>query len=71
MVGGVLNWHPFDLTKVIMRTWLLPTKGVMIGDEKLYCSGRFTNMSGINASSIARWDGTKWERRIFRAKGIP
>ena len=31
------------------------------GDGKLYCSGRFTNMSGINASSIARWDGTKWE----------
>src|SRR5256885_11324520 len=31
------------------------------GDGKLYCCGRFTNMSGINASSIARWDGTKWE----------
>jgi hypothetical protein len=30
-------------------------------DGKLYASGRFTNMSGINASSIARWDGTKWE----------
>jgi hypothetical protein len=31
------------------------------GDGKLYCCGRFTNMSGINVSSIARWDGTKWE----------
>src|SRR5206468_1219525 len=31
------------------------------GDGKLYCCGRFTNMSGLNASSIARWDGTKWE----------
>jgi hypothetical protein len=31
------------------------------GDGKLYCCGRFTNISGINASSIARWDGTKWE----------
>jgi len=31
------------------------------GDGKLYCCGRFTNMSGIAASSIARWDGTKWE----------
>jgi trimeric autotransporter adhesin len=31
------------------------------GDGKLYCCGRFTNMSGISASSIARWDGTKWE----------
>jgi hypothetical protein len=31
------------------------------GDGRLYCSGRFTNISGINASSIARWDGTKWE----------
>jgi trimeric autotransporter adhesin len=31
------------------------------GDGKLYCSGRFTNMSGLNVSSIARWDGTKWE----------
>jgi hypothetical protein len=31
------------------------------GDGKLYCCGRFTNMSGINASSIARWDSTKWE----------
>ena len=30
-------------------------------DGKLYCCGRFTNISGINASSIARWDGTKWE----------
>jgi len=31
------------------------------GDGKLYCCGRFTNMSGINVSSVARWDGTKWE----------
>ncbi|HEY5913512.1 MAG TPA: hypothetical protein VJA21_23235 [Verrucomicrobiae bacterium] len=31
------------------------------GDGKLYCCGRFTNISGINASSIARWDGAKWE----------
>jgi hypothetical protein len=31
------------------------------GDGKLYCCGRFTNMSGISASSIARWDGAKWE----------
>jgi len=31
------------------------------GDGKLYCCGRFTNISGISASSIARWDGTKWE----------
>jgi len=31
------------------------------GDGKLYCCGRFTNMSGINANGIARWDGTKWE----------
>jgi hypothetical protein len=31
------------------------------GDGKLYCCGRFTNMSGIGANSIARWDGTKWE----------
>jgi hypothetical protein len=31
------------------------------GDGKLYCCGRFTNMSGVKASGIARWDGTKWE----------
>jgi trimeric autotransporter adhesin len=31
------------------------------GDGKLYCCGRFTNISGVGASSIARWDGTKWE----------
>jgi hypothetical protein len=31
------------------------------GDGKLYCCGRFTNISGISASSIARWDGAKWE----------
>jgi hypothetical protein len=30
-------------------------------DGKLYCCGRFTNMSGVAASGIARWDGTKWE----------
>jgi hypothetical protein len=30
-------------------------------DGKLYCCGRFTNMSGVNASTIARWDGTTWE----------
>ncbi len=31
------------------------------GDGKLYCCGRFTNISGINANDVARWDGTKWE----------
>jgi hypothetical protein len=31
------------------------------GDGKLYCCGRFTNMSGLNVSSIARWNGTTWE----------
>jgi hypothetical protein len=31
------------------------------GDGKLYCCGRFTNMSGLNVSCIARWDGTQWE----------
>lgn len=30
-------------------------------DGKLYCCGRFTNMSGVTASNVARWDGTKWE----------
>jgi hypothetical protein len=31
------------------------------GDGKLYCCGRFTNISGINANGIARWNGTAWE----------
>ena len=31
------------------------------GDGRLYCCGRFTNISGVTASSVARWDGTKWE----------
>ena len=31
------------------------------GDGKLYACGRFTNISGIGANYIARWDGTKWE----------
>jgi hypothetical protein len=31
------------------------------GDGKLYCCGRFTNMSGLNVSGIARWNGTTWE----------
>jgi hypothetical protein len=31
------------------------------GDGKLYCCGRFTNISGVGASGVARWDGTKWE----------
>jgi hypothetical protein len=30
-------------------------------DGKLYCTGRFTNVSGVNVSGIARWDGTNWE----------
>ncbi|MEO7300048.1 MAG: hypothetical protein ABI042_15895 [Verrucomicrobiota bacterium] len=30
-------------------------------DGKLYCGGAFTNMSGVTANSIARWDGTRWE----------
>jgi hypothetical protein len=30
-------------------------------DGKLYCAGRFTNMSGLNVSTIARWTGTAWE----------
>jgi hypothetical protein len=49
------------------------------GDGKLYCCGRFTNMSGINVSSIARWDGNQWEAlgsgffadsAIIRASGL-
>ena len=46
-----------------MNSKLLPEVRALAfgGDGKLYCCGRFTNMSGINASSIARWDGTKWE----------
>jgi hypothetical protein len=31
------------------------------GDGRLYCCGRFTNISGVNASCTARWDGAKWE----------
>ncbi len=31
------------------------------GDGKLYCCGRFTNISGVDANGIARWDGTKWQ----------
>jgi hypothetical protein len=30
-------------------------------DGKLYCCGRFTNMSGGSFSHIARWTGTTWE----------
>jgi hypothetical protein len=30
-------------------------------DGKLYCSGNFTNISGVSANGVARWDGTKWE----------
>jgi hypothetical protein len=49
------------------------------GDGKLYCCGRFTNMSGLNANSIARWDGAQWEAlgsgflaqsAIIRATGL-
>jgi hypothetical protein len=43
------------------------------GDGKLYCCGRFTNISGVGASSIARWDGTKWEALgsgLFAASGV-
>lgn len=43
------------------------------GDGKLYCCGRFTNISGVTASSIARWDGTKWEALgsgLFAASAI-
>lgn len=43
------------------------------GDGKLYCCGRFTNISGVKASSIARWDGTKWEALgsgLFAASGV-
>lgn len=31
------------------------------GDGKLYCCGRFTNMSGLNVNTIVRWNGTSWE----------
>jgi hypothetical protein len=31
------------------------------GDGKLYCCGRFTNISGVNAGGIARWNNVKWE----------
>jgi hypothetical protein len=31
------------------------------GNGMLYCAGRFTNISGINANGIAKWDGTKWQ----------
>ena len=31
------------------------------GNGMLYAAGRFTNISGINANAIARWNGSSWE----------
>jgi hypothetical protein len=54
------NW--FGLGSGATGTSTAEVRGLAFGgDGKLYACGRFTNMSGINASSIARWDGTKWE----------
>ncbi len=55
------NWSGFG-SGVTLAGSTADVRGLGFTDDgKLYCCGRFTNISGVNASSIARWDGTKWE----------
>jgi hypothetical protein len=33
---------------------------IAVGADGIYVGGSFTNASGVNATNIARWDGTNW-----------
>jgi hypothetical protein len=65
VVRGIARWDGanwFGLGSGATGTSAAEVRALAVGgDGKLYCCGRFTNISGVNASSIARWDGTKWE----------
>jgi hypothetical protein len=65
VVRGVAKWNGSSwsgLGSGVATTSSVDVRALVFGaDGRLYCTGRFTNISGINANSIARWDGTKWE----------
>ncbi|HWW00117.1 MAG TPA: hypothetical protein VNZ64_10520 [Candidatus Acidoferrum sp.] len=65
VVRGIAHWDGANwsgLGSGATSTSAAEVRALAFGaDGKLYCCGRFTNMSGITASSIARWDGTRWE----------
>jgi hypothetical protein len=65
VVRGIAHWDGANwsgLGSGATGTSAAEVRGLAFGgDGKLYCCGRFTNISGISASSIARWDGTRWE----------
>jgi hypothetical protein len=65
VVRGIAKWNGASwsgLGSGVTGTFAAEVRALAFGgDGKLYCCGRFTNISGVNASSIARWDGTKWE----------
>jgi hypothetical protein len=65
VVRGIAHWDGANwsgLGSGATGTSTAEVRALAFGsDGKLYCSGRFTNMSGISASSIARWNGTTWE----------
>jgi hypothetical protein len=65
VVNGIAKWNGANwsgLGSGATGTSAGEVRGLAFGnDGKLYCCGRFTNISGVVASSIARWDGTKWE----------
>src|SRR6185436_21178919 len=65
VVRGIARWDGanwFGLGSGATGTSAAEVRALAVGgDGRLYCCGRFTNISGLNASSIARWDGTKWE----------
>jgi hypothetical protein len=77
VVRGIAHWDGASwsgLGSGATGTSTAGVQGLAFGaDAKLYCCGRFTNMSGITASGIARWDGTKWETLgsgFFAGSGI-
>ena len=64
-VGGVAHWNGASwsgLGSGVTNTSTAEVRALAFGaDGKLYCCGRFTNVSGLNANGIARWNGTTWE----------
>ena len=65
IVSNIAKWDGTNWSRLgsgATSTTTAEVRGLAFGDDgKLYCCGRFTNISSVAANCIARWDGTNWE----------